>query len=295
MDLYYEVTLCPSISISNIKKRSLHNILIDYSPQHIPFDPSRISSEDLQYLLFAFQYHDQMGEASRDVYKSYLKIENIFGNIKDGIKQTYDRLYDILLNFESDAKNIVNKFTVSFYQSSQKGIDANAKLKTDQSGTQLEINIDRNDLTSFHESLLSIVCYLAEYPYSFAVIRISDSERALYVSLSEILNEEFMKTNFGGKRLGGSLNTFAIKNYEKWKSGYFDEQQVYHPGWNQHPEHWASGRPLWTTMNIFPIYLFSGASSKTFGRNDFAAYLINYFGTLTGERYEGIDELLRLT
>lgn len=42
-------------------------------------------------------------------------------------------------------------------------------------------------------------------------------------------------------------------------------------------------------MNIYPIYLFSDANLGTFGRNDFAEYLINYFRTLTGDKYECID------
>ena len=166
-------------------------------------------------------------------------------------------------------------------------------------GIKIEITLDRTNPQSrieFNKKILSTIHYLAKYPYSFTVVKAGNNENLLYASLLEILDEEFIKTSFSTKPsiIGDKLSPYAVNNYENWKNGYFDGQSVYHPGWNQRSEHWASGRPLWTTMNIYPIYLFSGANSDQFGQNDFAECLINFFRTLTREKYSGIDEILKL-
>ncbi|MFX1242544.1 MAG: hypothetical protein ACFFA7_14950 [Promethearchaeota archaeon] len=46
---------------------------------------------------------------------------------------------------------------------------------------------------------------------------------------------------------------------------------------------------------MYPIYLFSDANSIRFGEGDYAHFLVNFFSELKGEKYEGIDQILRLT
>lgn len=81
---------------------------------------------------------------------------------------------------------------------------------------------------------------------------------------------------------------FRGSNYENWKFEYFDG--YWHYGWNKGP----GGRTYWDILNIYPIYLFSDANSRQFGVNYFAERLLDFFKALTGEKYEGIDEILRL-
>jgi len=88
------------------------------------------------------------------------------------------------------------------------------------------------------------------------------------------------------------LSSYAINNYDKWKNEYFDGQNVYHPRWNQQSRNWKN--LLWMPMNIYPIYLFSDANSNQFGKDDFAERLINFFRSLSGSQYEGIDGILKL-
>jgi len=232
-----------------------------------------------------------------------LTIKNIWDQIKEPLRESYDRLHTILWNSPN------TKFTFRFYQAHTTGVDQNKVLKNAipsdsrglgiKSGTKIELNLDRGNpesIAKFNIGIFSAIHYLAKYPYSFTVIKTENNENLLYASLMEILDEEFIKTSFSSSPsvIGGSLSAYAIANYEKWKSGYFDEQSVYHPGWNQDSEHWASGQQLWTIMNIYPIYLFSGASSSQFGVDDFAERLITFFKGLTGEKYEGIDKIFRL-
>ncbi len=270
---------------------------------HIPIDLSKFSETDLQQIIWTLDYHEKYSEIRSEFHNEHLRIENIWEGIKDPIKETYDRLYDVLWN------SPYNKFTLRFYQAHSTGVDQNKHLGAVipsgfrglgiKDGTRIDITLNRNDPNSiieFNNKILSAVHYLAKYPYSFTIVKTSNEENLLYASLAEILDEEFVKTSFSNTPhvIGGTLSSYAIDSYKKWKNGYFDGQAVYHPGWNQHSEHWASGRQLWTLMNIYPIYLFSDANSDRFGGNDFAAFLVRFFETLGGDKYNGIDRIFEL-
>ena len=269
---------------------------------HIPFDPSIFSDLELLNVLWTLDYHELYSDLKPE-FDEIKNLENIWSEIKNPIKDTYDHLYNILWNSPND------KFIFRFYQTHSTGVDQNKHLgavipskfrgQGIKEGTKIEINLNRNDPTSvieFNKRILSAVHYLSKYPYSFTVVKTNDDKNLLYASLTEILDEEFIRTSFSASPtiIKGSLTLYAVSNYKKWKNGYLDEQSVYHPGWNQNSEHWASGRKLWTSMNIYPIYLFSNANSDLFGQRDYAEWLINFFKTLTGEKYGGIDEILRL-
>ena len=170
----------------------------------------------------------------------------------------------------------------------------------------MEITIKRDssgeitNLESFNRDVLSVIHYLAKYPYSYLVAKQGhkiSKANILYASLTEIFSQDFIETNFGGTKIGGKLTQYALDNYEKWQNGYFDEHNIYHPGWNQNSEHWASSRKLWSWENTFPVYIFRGANSPTFGDNDFAEFLVNLFSSLSGDKsrkYSDISEILKL-
>jgi hypothetical protein len=155
-------------------------------------------------------------------------------------------------------------------------------------------------MIDFRESILSAVHYLVKYPHSFSTIKVGNkygSSNFLYFSLTEILSEEFIKTYFSvkDKSIGGNLVLYSTQNYKKWIEGYFDDLGHYHAGWNQDSHHWCSGKPIWTVWNMFPIYLFSGANSNQFGVNDFAEFMVSLFKSISGEQYEGINKILKLS
>ncbi len=270
---------------------------------HIPIDLSKFSETELQAIIWTLDYHENYKTIKPEFENEHKRVNNIWNQIKDPVKETYDRLYDILWNSPMD------KFTLRFYQAHSTGIDLNKPLGNVvpsgsrglgiKDGNRIEITLDRSDpdsIIEFNEKILSAIHYLAKYPYSYTVVKTRNSENLLYASLTEILDEEFVKTSFSSnpKVVGGSLSSYAVSNYEKWKNGFFDGESVYHPGWNHDSEHWASGRQLWTLRKIYPLYLFSDANSDHFGTNDLAERLVGFFATLTGEKYRGIDEILRL-
>jgi len=256
---------------------------------HIPIDHSRFSELELQNILWTLDFHELYGEIKPEFLNDHMRLENIWEQIKNPIKNTYDRLYDILWNSPN------SKFTLRFYQAHSTGVDQNQYLgkvipsksrgKGIIEGTKIEITLDRDDPQSriqFNEKILSAIHYLVKYPYSFTVVKTGNAENLLYTSLTEILSEAFIKTSFSSRPniVGGLLSSYANTNYEVWKND-----------WNKDS---GSRKALWTILNIYPIYLFSDANSDNFGREDFAETLINFFEVLTGEKYEGIDEILKL-
>jgi hypothetical protein len=271
---------------------------------HIPIDPSKLTDYEFQQVLWTLEYHETYRNILPEFFDNHLAIDNIWNEIKDPIKEKYDRLYDILWNSPN------NEFVFRFYQTHSTGVDQNKVLKNTipaqiqkdndlgiNDGTAIRITLDRNNPQSraeFNEKVLSAVHYLAKYPYSFTVVKTGNDQNLLYASLTEILDEGFVRTSFSNapKIIGGALSSYAISNYEKWKNGHIDEQSVHHFGWNQDPEH--SGKQLFTIMNIYPIYLFADGNSDQFGRNDFAGRIINFFMYLSGEKYEGINKIHRL-
>ncbi len=290
----------------------------------VNFDLNRFTSEQLQLITWAIRYDDKMSggtdpvkAAPRNDYNKIIQLQNIVERIKDPIVASYDRLREIFYNAKDDSGDFLTSISVNFKTPSGKGNDKESTLKNGifsnyrgegiKTGNGIKILIQRDsngkitNLDSFNRDILSIIHYLTKYPYSYIIAKqghMRSSNNLLYASLTEIFSEDYIKTVFeGGESTAGHLTQFARDNYGNWQNGYFDGQAVYHPGWNQDSEHWASGRRLWLESNIFPVYLFNGANSPNFGDNDFAEYLINLFASLSGDktgRYKGIDKILML-
>ncbi|KKM88843.1 hypothetical protein LCGC14_1254640 [marine sediment metagenome] len=168
---------------------------------HIPVDLSQFSESELQTVLWTLDYHETYNDIKPEFNDVHLKLDNILEVIKDPIKETYDRLYDILWNSPTDT------FTLRFYQAHSTGIDQNKNLNTAipskfrglgiKDGTKIEITLDRSDpdsIVEFNEKILSAIHYLAKYPYSYTVVKNSDQVNLLYASLTEILDESFVRT-----------------------------------------------------------------------------------------------------
>ncbi len=269
------------------------------------FELDRFSTGELQLMTWATKYYDDMNTGTdltrtrtRQDYNNVIQLQNIVEDIKDAIIGSYNRLYDILSNIKDDAGKFVEKIFINFYYPHSTGNDANQNLKLAipiyyqgegiKTGTGLEITLQRDgtgkitNLESFNQNILSIIHYLAKYPYSYFVAKQgqkTSSNNILYASLTEIFSQQYIETRFKGRKIGGRLTLFAKNNYENW-------QNI----WNKN----SDDKILWSLMNIYPIYLFRGAKSPTFGKDDFAEYLVNFFSSLSGNKYSDIDEVATL-
>jgi len=213
-------------------------------------------------MLWSLDINENMGESLRTAFKVHKSVNNIWSDVKDSVVSTYENLYDILWNYEG-----ADTFKVGFYQSSQFGVDSNKNLKAmigSFAGNDIrdgtKIIVDKTNLVKFQRSVLSIVKILAKYPYSFIVVK-KGNNNILYASLTEILDHDFIKTNFGGKPIGGDLITDALI-YNQWKSN-----------WNRDKD---TREVLWTLMNLYPIYLFSNPAK-------FDDLIISLFKSLTSD------------
>jgi len=89
---------------------------IDSNPSsgfHISFDLNQFTSEELQLIIWAIKYHNEMRAGTdlsktvpRNDYNNIIQLQNIVEIIKDPIIMSYNRLYEIFYNSKVFDKNL---------------------------------------------------------------------------------------------------------------------------------------------------------------------------------------------
>ena len=92
------------------------------------------------------------------------------GEIKDPIKETYDRLYDYLWNYKDGTHN---QFSVSFHKTIYDGVDPENSLLinsipsdlrgSDLTGEKIDIAINCANYVGFRRAIAIIVKYMVKY------------------------------------------------------------------------------------------------------------------------------------
>ncbi|HDZ17780.1 hypothetical protein LCGC14_1574810 [marine sediment metagenome] len=259
------------------------------------FDPTLIDSNILQQALLTLTYFGANTDKKNQFKNEIALIENVWDKIKDPIKKTYDKLYDYLWNFQDDSGNSVNRFSVSFHKATYDGVDPEGSLLINSipgdlrgddlaqySGERLDFSINWQDPAEFRRTVLSIVKYMVKYNAFIKVdVGLSGSgKHALYLSLDKFLTNDYVTTSFTGDSILGHLTNYANSLYTAEQALGENDEEKYDN--------------IWTSDNIFPIYVFKDAT-------DLDTWMLRYFESLANSyqtsdnRYSlGDDTLLAL-
>lgn len=249
------------------------------------FDADLIGPEILQQILMTLEYNGKNSRKQTIFQDEIALLKNIWDKIKDPIKQTYDKLYDSLINYKDDNDNLVNKFSVSFHKPTYDGIDPDGSLLinsipfdsrgTDLTGERIDINIDRSNLVEYRKSIATIIKLMVKYN-AFIIVNEGHgktSRHVLYLSLKKFLTNQYITTSFTGNSISGTLTSSGNTLYSV--------------------EHESYDNQIWTSSNVFPIHMFKDGQDLDVWILDYLDQLARSFKS-SDNRYSNIDEFISL-
>ncbi|KKM12031.1 hypothetical protein LCGC14_1720500 [marine sediment metagenome] len=195
----------------------------------------------------------------------YLDVNLLKNRIREPVLKSYTEISNILLNYKDEDGSLVNNFYVRFFIEKPSGLSNNYQLKRgvpseykgkELTGSGFKILIDRTDLSSFKQSVASIVFFMVKYN-AFAQIKergLSSDTNALYISQFGIHSEDYVKTSFFAEssKMTNTLSQYSVIHTDEWK-GLFNG--------------------VWDHTNIFPIYVFSNT-------DDFVSLFLSFFNDI---------------
>lgn len=217
----------------------------------ITIDLSLFTPEQLQKVLWTLHFD---GVFEIDFKKNILLTQNIINEIKSPFIHLYTTIYNTLKSYSQDFYTSTTRtdFSVSFYKPSLSGMSKMSALSNQLSGELGSNKIDKIDFTNeeeFRRQIAAITFYMVKYLATINVKQgFSGSQTSvLFANLLKVLDEEYMKQNFYGDNIGGTLLNSANDN--AWlESDYFEDL----------PYEFAQGFSL---SALYPIWLFTNADS----------------------------------
>ncbi|KKK63482.1 hypothetical protein LCGC14_2993830 [marine sediment metagenome] len=215
----------------------------------ITIDLSLFTPEQLQKVLWTLHFD---GVFEIDFKKNILLTQNIINEIKSPFIHLYTTIYNTLKSYSQDFYTSTTRtdFSVSFYKPSLSGMSKMSALSNQLSGELGSNKIDKIDFTNeeeFRRQIAAITFYMVKYLATINVKQgFSGSQTSvLFANLLKVLDEEYMKQNFYGDNIGGTLLNSANDN--AWLgSDCFEDL----------PYEFAQGFSL---SALYPIWLFTNA------------------------------------
>jgi hypothetical protein len=215
----------------------------------IPTDSFDI--EKISEIVWSFMYKDYF-KLYRD--KDIKSIYNIRDEIKAPILHIYDQLYKALTDYNENyyeagenAEFEKNVFHVVFYTPRISGMSASGNL-----GSEFTVKLDLSDPIGFQKNIARVVYLMVKNMATIVVKQGFETSKinVLYANQFKILDEGYIKQNFYGQQIGGSVvNQFRVRlGSEQWIDSilYRELKQEYESG-------------AFTLKNAFPISAFHDA------------------------------------